>query len=199
VSEERVLRLTLDTSSVIHRAQAQPYGPQIDELVELATNGQVGLWITTAFANDQDRAPVDKHQRNLAWLSERPLIGTVPGGFRLDYSRLGVDTVLLSEEQKAVAMTIDEILLPEAYRVGNLQADDEASWPDGVGRQTMSSISSRISSPTTTPSSRATTMTCSRDGPTCERERESSWLTLSRLSRWLANNPDPRRSMMEGE
>jgi hypothetical protein len=116
-----MLRLTLDTSSVINGAQAQPYGPQIDELVDLARNGQVGLWITTAFANDQERAPVDKHQRNLAWLSERPLIGTVPSGFRLDYSRLGVDTVLLSEEQKATAMMIDEILLPEAYRVGNLR------------------------------------------------------------------------------
>jgi hypothetical protein len=126
VSEVSMLRLTLDTSSVIHGAQAQLYGPQIDELVEFARSGQVGLWITTAFANDQERAPEDKHQRNLAWLSERPLIGTVPGGFRLDYSRLGIDTVLLSEEQKAVAMTIDEILLPEAYRVGNLRPDDEA-------------------------------------------------------------------------
>ena len=121
-----MLPLTLDTSCVIHGAQAQPYAPQIDELVEFARNGLVGLWTTTAFANDQERAPVDKHQRNLAWLSERPLIGTVPGGFRLDYSRLGIDTVLLSEEQKAVAMTLDEILLPEAYRVGKLRADDEA-------------------------------------------------------------------------
>jgi hypothetical protein len=34
--------------------------------------------------------------------------------------------VLLSEEQKATAMIIDEILLPEAYRVGNLRPDDEA-------------------------------------------------------------------------
>jgi hypothetical protein len=81
--------------------------------------------ITTAFANDQERAPEDKHERNLAWLSERPLIGTVPGGFRLN-SRLGIDTVLLSEEQKAVAMTIAAILLPEAYRVGNLRPEDEA-------------------------------------------------------------------------
>jgi hypothetical protein len=122
-----MLKLTLDTSSVIHAAQAQPYGSQIDELVELARQSRVGLWITTAFGNDQERAPADKHQRNLAWLSERPLIGTVPGGFRLSYSHLGIDTVLLSTEQKAIAETIDEILLSEAYRVGNLRADDEAS------------------------------------------------------------------------
>ncbi len=121
-----MLRFTLDTSSVIHGAQAQQYGPQIDELVELARKGQIGLWITTAFANDQERAPADKRQRNLAWLSERSWIGTVRGAFRLDYSRLGVDTVLLSDEQKATAMKIDEILLREVYRVGNLRADDEA-------------------------------------------------------------------------
>jgi hypothetical protein len=36
------------------------------------------------------------------------------GRIPTNYSRLGIDTVLLSEEQKAVAMTIDEILLPEA-------------------------------------------------------------------------------------
>jgi hypothetical protein len=111
---------------VIHGAQAQRYGPQIDELVELARTGQVGLWITTAFGNDQERAPADKRQRNLGWLSDRPLIGTARGAFRLNYSRLGIDTVLPSKEQAAVAMTIDEILLPEAYRVGNLRADDEA-------------------------------------------------------------------------
>jgi len=120
-----MLRLTLDTSSVIHGAQAQPYGPQIDELVELARNGQVGLWRTTAFDNDQERAPADKHQRNLAWLGERPLIGTVPGGARVSYSRLGVDTVILSEEQGVIAKMIDEILLP-GYQAGSLREDDEA-------------------------------------------------------------------------
>jgi hypothetical protein len=121
-----MLRLTLDTSSVIHGAQAQEYGPQIDELVDLARQGQVGLWITTAYGNDQERAPADKHQRNRAWLRDRPHIGTVPGGFRLNYSQLGIDTVLLSEDHKAIARALDEILLPEAYQVGRLQADDPA-------------------------------------------------------------------------
>jgi hypothetical protein len=120
-----MLRLTIDTSGVIHAAQSQPYGPQIDEVVDLARQGRVGLWITTAFGNDQERAPADKHQQNLAWLSQRP-IQTVPGGFRLDYSRLGIDTVLLSDEQAAIVRTIDEILLPKRYQVGNLHADDEA-------------------------------------------------------------------------
>src|SRR6266536_3412323 len=122
-----MLRLTLDTSSVIHGAQGQRYGPEVDELVELARQGRVGLWITTAFGNDQERASADQHQRNLTWLGDRPLIGTVPGGFRVDYSRLGVDTVLLSEDQKVAAETIDEILLPKTYRTENLRADDEAA------------------------------------------------------------------------
>ena len=113
-------------SSVIHGAQAQQYGPQVDELVDLARQGRVGLWITTGFGNDQERAPADKHQRNLAWLSEWPLIGTVPGALILDYSRLGIDSVLLSDEQAAIPKTIDEILLPKRYQDGNLRADDEA-------------------------------------------------------------------------
>jgi hypothetical protein len=51
----------------------------------------------------------------------------VPGGFRLDYSRLGIDSVLLSDEQAAIVRMLDEILLPKRYQVGNLRADDEAS------------------------------------------------------------------------
>jgi hypothetical protein len=120
-----MLQLTLDTSAVIDGAQGQRYAPQIDELVELARRGQVDLSITTAFGNDQERAPADKHQRNLAWLRDRSVIGTVPGGFRLNYSRLGVDTVLISQDQKATAEMIDEILLP-GYQTG-LPVDDEAA------------------------------------------------------------------------
>jgi hypothetical protein len=121
-----MLRLTLDTNAVIHAAQGQPYGAAVDELVDLARGGRVGLCITTAFGNDQARAPADKRQRNLVWLGDRPLIGTVPGGFRLDYSRLGIDTILLSDEQAAKARVLDQLLLPAAYQVGQLQADDPA-------------------------------------------------------------------------
>jgi hypothetical protein len=120
------MQLTLDTSSVIHAAQGQRYGPQIDELVTLARAGRVGLWITSAFAVDQERASADQHDRNLSWLSEQPIIGKVPGPFRLNYSRLDGDDVIVSEEQEIVASTIEEILLPEAFRVGNLRPDDDA-------------------------------------------------------------------------
>jgi hypothetical protein len=84
-----MLRLTLDTCSVIDGAQAQAYGPQVDELVDLARDGRVSLWTTEAFEVDQERASADKQQRNLAWLSDRSFIGRVPGPFRLGYSKLG--------------------------------------------------------------------------------------------------------------
>jgi hypothetical protein len=107
-----VLRLTLDTSSVIHGAQAQRYGPEIDELVDLARQGQVGLWITTAFAVDQEHAPADKRQRNLAWLSERPLIGSVPGPFRFDYSGLDGPDGFVGGQHADADAALRDILFP---------------------------------------------------------------------------------------
>jgi len=35
---------------------------------------------------DQETAPADSHQRNLARLSARPVIGRIPGPWRLGYS-----------------------------------------------------------------------------------------------------------------
>jgi hypothetical protein len=122
-----MLRLTLDTSSVIHAAQAQPYGPQIDELVDLARQGRVGLWITTAFGVDQERAPADKHERNLAWLSQqRPIIGSIRGPFRLGYSMLGGLDGLPDDDNAAADATLREILLPERLQPGNWDEDDPA-------------------------------------------------------------------------
>jgi hypothetical protein len=106
-----MLRLTLDTNCVIHGAQAQPYGPQVSELVELTRNGQVGLWITTAFTVDQERAPADKHRRNLAWLSERPLIGSLPGPYRIGYSALEGSEGLADDDGATTDGVLKEVLL----------------------------------------------------------------------------------------
>jgi hypothetical protein len=114
-----MLRPTLDTSSVIHGAQAQPYGPAVDELVELARQSRVGLWITTAFAVDQERAPADKHERNLAWLSDRPLIGTVPGPWRLGYSGLEASEGLGDDDGAATDGVLKEVLLPGKARTAS--------------------------------------------------------------------------------
>jgi hypothetical protein len=120
------MRLTLDTSSVIHAAQAQRYGPQIDELVDLACQGRVGLWITTAFAVDQERAPADKHERNLAWLSQRPTIGRIRGPFRLGLSMLGGPDVLTDADTSTADAALREILLPQRLQPGNWDEDDPA-------------------------------------------------------------------------
>jgi hypothetical protein len=121
-----VLQLTLDTSSVIHGTQAQPYGPQIDELVQLRP-GRPGRPVDHYGVRQRPGTRANGQAPAQPGVAAGTAIHrTIRGAFRLGYSRLGIDTVLLSEEQKAVAMTIDEILLPKAYRVGNLRADDEA-------------------------------------------------------------------------
>jgi hypothetical protein len=105
-----MLRLTLDTSTIIHGAQGQQYGAQVDDLVELGQRGQVELCRTSAFAVDQERAPADKHQRNLAWLAQRPHIGSHPGPWRLDYSGFDGPDWFLDGRAAAVDEALKQIL-----------------------------------------------------------------------------------------
>jgi hypothetical protein len=118
-----MLRLTLDTNCVIHAAQAQRYGIHVDELVDLARDGRIGLGITEAFIVDQERAPTDKHQRNLAWLSQRSTIGRIPGPFRLGYSALDGPDVL-TDDTPAVDALLCEILLPDRLQAERLDEND---------------------------------------------------------------------------
>jgi hypothetical protein len=119
-----VLTLTLDTVCVIDAARSQEDGPFIDQLVLFARGGQVGLWLTSAFRADQSRASTADRASNLAWLSERPVVGEVPGPFRLDYSALGGDDVLVSDTHADADRLIRDIVLPEQYRAGRLREDD---------------------------------------------------------------------------
>jgi hypothetical protein len=119
-----MLRLTLDTSSVIHAAQAQPYGPQIDELADLARDGRVGLWITEAFTVDQETAPPDRAQRNLEWLSQRPVLGRVPGPWRLGYSGLEGPDGFANDDHATADAALRELLLPERLQPGRLDEND---------------------------------------------------------------------------
>jgi hypothetical protein len=121
-----MLRLTLDTSAIIHAAQGQWYGLQIDELADLAGHGRVGISITEAFAVDQERAPADKHQRNLEWLSRQPLISRIPGPWRLGYSGLEGPDGLLGDNGADADVTLREILLPERFQPGRLDENDPA-------------------------------------------------------------------------
>jgi hypothetical protein len=127
-----MLRLTLDTCSVIDGAQAQAYAPQMAELRALARDGRVGLWITEAFTVDQERASADNQHRNRVWLSARPAIGRVPGPFRLGYSELGGPDFLLDDDDIVAAdAVLCEILLAERFQAERLDEDDAplmAKW-----------------------------------------------------------------------
>ena len=147
-----VLRLTLDTSCIIHAAQGQHYQFQIDELVNLAREGRVGLWLTSAFHADQIRASGEKLQTNLAWLSARPVVGGFPGPSRLDYSGLGVGDVLASDSDAERDEVIQRILLPEKYRAGNPRGRIRHSWTSGPARSTTYNISRHTRWRLTTPS-----------------------------------------------
>jgi hypothetical protein len=116
-----MLRLTLDTSSVIHAAQAQAYAPQMAELRALDRDGRVRLWITEAFTVDQEHASADKHRLNVAWLSEQPVIECVPGPCRRGYSRRDGPDLRTNADTAAADAALCEILLPGKADVASRQ------------------------------------------------------------------------------
>jgi hypothetical protein len=122
-----MLRLTLDTSSVIDAAQAQPRGPLVVELIDLARQGRVGLWITEAFTVDQETASADKAQVNLAWLSRQPVIGRIPGPWRLGYSGLEGPDGFIDDDHAAADLALRQIILPEELQHGRLDEHDPAA------------------------------------------------------------------------
>lgn len=113
-----MLRLTLDTVCVSAAAQGGGHRAEIDQIVNLARAGRVGLWLTSAFDADQARASDENYQANMQWLSERPLIRQVPGPFRLDLSTLGGPDVLASDEFAQADEKIKSILRP-SYKFGD--------------------------------------------------------------------------------
>jgi hypothetical protein len=121
-----MLRLTLDTTSVIDAAQAQLRGPQVVELVDLARQGRVGLWVTEAFTVDQETAPADKAQLNLAWLSQQPVIGRIPGPFRVGYSKPAGPDEVIDDDHATADLALREIILPEQLQRGRLDENHPA-------------------------------------------------------------------------
>jgi hypothetical protein len=121
-----MLRLTLDATTIIDAAQAQPRGPLILALVDLARRGRVGLWITEAFTVDQETAPADRVQRNLEWLSQQPVIGRIPGPWRLGYSGLEGPDGFTDDDHATADLALREIILPEQLQRGRLDENDPA-------------------------------------------------------------------------
>ena len=120
-----MLKLTLDTSCIIHAAQKQEEESAILDLVDLSLAGVAGLWLSSAFDADQILASLERLRTNMAWLAERPVIRRVPGPFRLDYSRLDGGDVLASEDAARLDDLVQSILLPAEYRAGALQETDQ--------------------------------------------------------------------------
>ena len=102
---------------MIHSAQFQAYGADIDRLVELARQGAVTLSITSAFDVDQAVMKPDDERRlrNLRWLAERPMIARLPGPLRFGYSTWDGADVLVADNFPPLDDCIRNVVLPEHY------------------------------------------------------------------------------------
>jgi hypothetical protein len=120
-----VLRLTLDTTCVIHAVAGQSYAADVEELAGLCRQGRAEMWLTTAFDDDQESAGDVRRAANLRWISQRPVMGQIAQPFRLDYRPLDCPrSVLVDEQTRDACQAIEEILLPPSLRVGALDAGD---------------------------------------------------------------------------
>jgi predicted nucleic acid-binding protein len=103
-------RFTLDTSCIIAAVGGEQGSNEIEELVELARSGKIGIVITSGFDVDQRRASNERRQANLEWLT-RAAILPVPGPFRLGMSQLGGPDVLTDDDIPAVDEAISTIVV----------------------------------------------------------------------------------------
>ena len=67
---QAVLRLTLDTSCVIHAVAGQSYAADVEELANLCRQGRAEMWLRTAFDEDQENAGDARRAANLRWISQ---------------------------------------------------------------------------------------------------------------------------------
>ena len=114
----QVRRLGLDTSCILAAVGGESAGNQIDELVELARSGKIGIVITSGFEVDQRKASNEKRQANLEWLARAQVL-KVPGSFRLGMSYLGGPDVFTDDDIPAVDEAIAKIVLPKAMKPDN--------------------------------------------------------------------------------
>jgi hypothetical protein len=107
-----MLTLTLDTSCVIHAVRRQRQAESMDSLMDLARDGRVTLWLTSAFDRDQERAAPENAEANRRWIETSPIRGVVPGPARLDYSAWDGPDVLVDDDFGPVDEALRRILLP---------------------------------------------------------------------------------------
>jgi hypothetical protein len=114
-------RFTLDTSCIIAAVGGQRGGAQIEELVELARSGKIGIVITSGFDVDQRKATDKRRRANLEWLARAQIL-SVPGPFRLGMSYLGGPDVLTDDDIPAVDGAIAEVVLPKGMKLKDAPA-----------------------------------------------------------------------------
>jgi hypothetical protein len=100
----------LDARCVLAAVGGKPASKQIEELVELARSGKIGIVITSGFELDQRRATDKRRQANLEWLARAQIL-PVPGPFRLGMSHLDGPDVLTEDEIPAVDEAISTIVV----------------------------------------------------------------------------------------
>jgi hypothetical protein len=103
-------RFTLDTSCIVAAVGGEPASNQIEELVELARSGKIGIVITSGFDVDQRTATNERRQANLEWLARAQIL-QVPGPFRFDMSHLGGPDVPTEDDIPAVDEAISTIVV----------------------------------------------------------------------------------------
>jgi hypothetical protein len=127
-----MFRLTLDTCCVITGAGGSGnQRHELDRLVDLTRAGRVQLWITTAFGQDQAKATTEMRQANIDWLASAPVLGPIPGPFRLSYSTFDGPDVFVTEDHSRADELIRKIVLPGDY---HLRAPDQDPASEAAAR-----------------------------------------------------------------
>jgi len=103
-------RFTLDTSCIIAAVGGEPTSNQIEELVDLARSGKIGIVITSGFDVDQRTATDKRRQANVEWLARAQIL-PVPGPFRFGMSYLGESDVPTDDDTPAVDEAIAKIVV----------------------------------------------------------------------------------------
>lgn len=104
-------KYTLDTSCIIAAVSGEPEAAHIDELVQLAREGHVELFLTHAYHGDQSLAPEERRGQNLEWLTRQPIVTGVPELFRFSRPGAGFDDgVFASDAAGQVDGVLRELL-----------------------------------------------------------------------------------------
>ena len=113
---------TLDTQSVIAGANGEVQDcPHIDDLVQLARAGEIGLALASAFEVDQQTASAAQHQTNRHYLRRIPVL-RVPGPVRFSsdagpfFPFFGGPDVFADDEMSEADKLITDILLGDSNR-----------------------------------------------------------------------------------